>query len=195
MAGKTLVISEIFPPRHGGSGRWFYELYRRLPTDRFVICAGVHEQAHEFDDANSLHTFRVDLSSPEWGLCSVRGLRFYIRSFFQLRRVVREHGVSMIHCGRCLPEGLFGWLFRVMYRVPFLCYVHGEDVGTATLSREYSLLTRAVMSKSTGLIANCRHSAALLAERWGQPQRKINVLHPGMDASVFLPAARDEQFL
>lgn len=29
---SILLLSEIFPPKHGGSGRWFYELYRRLPN-------------------------------------------------------------------------------------------------------------------------------------------------------------------
>jgi hypothetical protein len=35
-----LLISEVFPPKTGGSGRWFWELYRRLPRDSYVIAAG-----------------------------------------------------------------------------------------------------------------------------------------------------------
>ena len=28
---SVLLLSEIFPPQKGGSGRWFWEIYRRLP--------------------------------------------------------------------------------------------------------------------------------------------------------------------
>jgi phosphatidylinositol alpha-1,6-mannosyltransferase len=28
---KSLLLTEVFPPQVGGSGRWFWELYRRLP--------------------------------------------------------------------------------------------------------------------------------------------------------------------
>ena len=35
--GTTLLVSEIFPPVHGGSGRWFWEIYRRLPRESYLI--------------------------------------------------------------------------------------------------------------------------------------------------------------
>ena len=34
---KTLLFSENFPPQTGGSGRWFWEIYSRLPRDQFMI--------------------------------------------------------------------------------------------------------------------------------------------------------------
>ena len=32
-----LLLSEIFPPTSGGSGRWFYELYRRINDKQVFV--------------------------------------------------------------------------------------------------------------------------------------------------------------
>ena len=48
----------------------------------------------------------------------------------------------MVHCGRCLPEGVMGLALKWSHRLPYLCYVHGEDVSTATESRELAWLVR-----------------------------------------------------
>ena len=37
---KTLLLSEVFPPQTGGSGRWFWEVYSRLPRERFALRRG-----------------------------------------------------------------------------------------------------------------------------------------------------------
>ena len=39
-AVDILLVSDLFPPRTGGSGRWLWELYRRLEGVRIQIAAG-----------------------------------------------------------------------------------------------------------------------------------------------------------
>ena len=34
---RTLLITEFFPPRVGGTPTWFYEVYRRYPPGEAVI--------------------------------------------------------------------------------------------------------------------------------------------------------------
>ena len=43
----TLLVSEIFPPKIGGSGRWFWELYSRLPGGAYAVAAGDDPRAEE----------------------------------------------------------------------------------------------------------------------------------------------------
>ena len=45
----TLLVSGIFPPKTGGSGRWFWEIYSRLPRQNFLIAAGEDPRQEEFD--------------------------------------------------------------------------------------------------------------------------------------------------
>jgi phosphatidylinositol alpha-1,6-mannosyltransferase len=191
-----LLITEIFPPRHGGSGRWFAELYGRLPPGTAMVAAGDTVGAETFDrGAGSAFTIhRMNLSSPSWGLRSLTGLRFYLSSYRRLAHLVGHRGVRQVHCGRCLPEGVLGWLLSVRFGIDILCYVHGEDIQAAAESRELSWLVRRVLTRSRCLIANSHNTARLLKEQWQVPENRIAVLHPGMDAQRFVPAPIDDDF-
>ena len=77
MKNKVLVLTENFPPISGGSGRWFWELYSRLPREQYLIVADSIAGAAEFDKSHDLNIIRMPLNSIEWGFKSVTGLKFY----------------------------------------------------------------------------------------------------------------------
>lgn len=194
---KTLLISEIFPPVHGGSGRWFVELYSRLSRDHFLIAAGAAADSRSIDEAlaQCLQIVRVPLSSVSWGFRSLSALGFYWRTYKTLERIVQAQEVTRVHCGRCLPEGVLGLMLNLRFGLPYICYVHGEDIQTAAESRELSWIIHRVLARCARLIANSHNTAGLLREQWQVPDSKISVLHPGMDASRFAPAEPDPVFL
>jgi phosphatidylinositol alpha-1,6-mannosyltransferase len=193
----TLLVSEIFPPHRGGSGRWFVELYRRLAKDDYLVVAGEAPGDKDADDAlkDNLQIVRAPLSSKSWGLRSLTGLRFYFRAYRFLMRTIKAHNIKQIHCGRCLPEGVLGWMLNRRLGLPYLCFVHGEDIQTAAESRELAWIIRQVFRHATRLIANSHNTARLLRDNWSVPDQKIAVLQPGMDGSRFVPAAPDQAFL
>lgn len=193
----TVLVSEIFPPRRGGSGRWFVELYGRLPKEDYLIVAGEAPGDQEADELlkDELQILRAPLGSNSWGLRSLSGLRFYRRAYQFLIRAIKERGIKQVHCGRCLPEGVLGWMLNRRLGLPYLCFIHGEDIQTASESRELAWIIRQVFRRATRLIANSHNTARLLRENWAVPDEKIAVLHPGMDGSRFVPAASDQQFL
>ena len=82
-------------------------------------------------------------------------------------------------------------LLRLRHRIPYVCYVHGEDVGTAAKSREQAFLVRRVFRNARGVIANSHNTAALLQDRWKLPAERVRVLHPGVDVDLFAPAPPD----
>ncbi|MBI3466172.1 MAG: glycosyltransferase family 4 protein [Planctomycetes bacterium] len=191
-AQRTLLFSEIFPPRTGGSGRWFWEIYRRLPRDRYAFAVGEHARQDEFDSVHDLHLERLPLAMPEWGLRSFAGLRDYWRNVRQIRGVIRRHNVTRIHCARCLPEGVVGLAIKKLTGTPYMCYVHGEDVNTAMNSREHAMLVRWVLKHTDCCIANSRNTANLLMQNWNCPVDRVRILHPGVDTTRFTPAARSD---
>lgn len=188
---KTLLLSEIFPPMNGGSGRWLWEVYSRMPGERFVIAAGRHDRAAEFDSTHNLDVQRLPLTLDQWGIRSVRALRGYWSLFRKIRRIVREENVTTIHCGRCLPEGWLAYLFKKFHGIPYVCYIHGEDVESAASSRELSWMVRRILDQSNCLIANSENTADLLTGGWKVREKQIRVLHPGVDTTRFAPAPRD----
>ncbi|MBC8386329.1 MAG: glycosyltransferase family 4 protein [Gammaproteobacteria bacterium] len=185
---KTLLISEIFPPIHGGSGRWFWELYSRLPKEQYFIAAGLSDGHSEYDKQHDLNVTRLPLSSPAWGIKSLTGLSFYWKNFLKIRSLVKKNCIHQIHCGRCLPEGVFGYLMKKLYNIPYLCYIHGEDVEAASSSRELSYIVKKVLDNASRLITNSKNSQRILINHWKVNPDKTVVLNPGMDSKRFIPA-------
>src|SRR4051794_27800477 len=142
----TLLLSEVFPPQTGGSGRWFWEIYRRLPRDRYLVAAGQGPRQAEFDSTHDLRLWRLPLAQASWGFRSLAGLRGYWRTFRAVRRLVKAEGVRRLHCGRCLPEGWVAWGLRRWLGLPYLCYTHGEEMNYAASSRELSWMVRRVLN-------------------------------------------------
>jgi phosphatidylinositol alpha-1,6-mannosyltransferase len=185
------MLTEVFPPRTGGSGRWFWELYRRLPREDFVVMAGEDPRQDAFDRTHDLRLVRAPLSLPTWGILHAGALRGHWRIVRRLRRLAKAERVEMIHCGRCLPEGLMALELKALTGIPFACFVHGEEMTLASQSRELRWLTRRVLGSAAYLIANSRNSARILRDDWGVPADRVVVLHPGVDSALFVPAPRD----
>ena len=194
MNKKVLVLTENFPPLSGGSGRWFWELYSRLPKEQYLILADDIQGASEFDKTHQFNILRMSLTSSEWGLKSISGLKFYWRVFRQIRKVIKQHQITHIHCGRVIHEGVTAWILKLITGTPYLCYVHGEDVETAATSGEHNLMVKQVCKHAEILICNSHNSANIVKRLNYAGDDKIHVLHPGVDASLFVPAAADNAF-
>ena len=192
MANKTLLISEIFPPKTGGSGRWFWEIYSRLQRDDFVVAAGEDPRQDDFDQTHDLNVLRTPLSMPSWGMKSIGGLRGYAKAFSAIRKIIREHDIDFIHCGRMLPEAWIAWLIKKTFGIPYLCYVHGEELYLGIASREFGWMMRRILNDADVLIANSNNTRQLLLKTWDMPEKRVRLLHPGADVERLVPAARDQ---
>ena len=110
-AVSIVLFSEVFPPQKGGSGRWFWELYRRLPMPVHVV-AGAAPGTAVFDGASTLDIARVPMPFTNWGLTRPSSAWWYARLWLQFRRIVKQRQPQAVHCGKCLPEGFLAWLLK-----------------------------------------------------------------------------------
>ncbi len=184
-----LLISEIFPPRIGGSGRWYWELFRRLPRQEWVIAAGAAPGQESFDNTHDLRVARLPLSMRRWGLKSLTGLRGYQRAIRALLRLVRQEEIREVYCGRCVPEGVMALALKLWAGLPYACFVHGEE-GAPT-GREYNWLVRRVFRNAEFLVANTKNTMRLMREDWAVPESRLRQLYPGVDTTRFIPAEPD----
>lgn len=189
--GPTLLLSDIFPPKTGGSGRWFWEIYRRLPRTGFCIAAGAHPEAVTFDATHDLRVFRLPLEMRNRAVSNWGSLKHYFRTARAVRRLAKQEGVRMIHAARPLSEGLIARMVRFRTGIPYCCYTHGEDINIATTSRELAWLTRRVLRGANAIIANSGFTRDLLLKEWRIPPERVRLLHPGVDCDYFHPAAPD----
>ena len=61
---KILLLTQVFPPRKGGSGQWLWELYRRLRDFDVHIVAGKTPGGEAFDRSRFL---QIEGSSNKLG--------------------------------------------------------------------------------------------------------------------------------
>jgi phosphatidyl-myo-inositol dimannoside synthase len=191
--GPTLLLSDIFPPKTGGSGRWFWEIYRRLPRTEFRVAAGEHPEAAAFDATHDLRVFRLPLEMRNRAVSNWGSLKHYFRTARAVRRLAKQEGVRMIHAARPLSEGLVARMVRFRTGIPYCCYTHGEDINIATTSRELAWLTRRVLRGANAIIANSGFTRDLLLKEWRVPPERVRLLHPGVDCDYFRPAAPDAE--
>ncbi len=188
---KRVVISEIFPPRVGGSGRWLYELFTRTaPRDTLVI-AGKDNGTAAFDAAAPMAIRRSTLTLRDWGVVSWRGWRTYGKYTGRIARLLRSTGVESIYCGRVLPEGWIGLRLRRKRGLDYNVFVHGEELNTLRTSRQLTWMAQRVFDRARRIIANSQNTAAILTEQWTVDPQRLAVLYPGVDTQRYRPAEPD----
>ncbi len=199
----TLLVSEIFPPKIGGSGRWFWELYSRLPRDRYAVAAGSDPGDAQIDAATDLSIERLPLSFPTRFL-RPSSLGSYWRAARRLRRSVARRDIRWLHAARCLPEGLLAAAVARHSGIRYACFAHGEEVNLSNAeprprwhqrrvyeSRELGWIVGVVLANAAYVIANSDNTASILTERWALPAERVERLHPGVDTNRFTPAEDD----
>jgi phosphatidyl-myo-inositol dimannoside synthase len=189
---RTVLVTEVFPPLNGGSGRWFWEIYSRMGTNETLVVAGKQDGDECFDKTHQLNLKRLNLTFPSWGLINAHSLGCYFTSARQLHRLAKVHRATQIHCGKTLPEGLLGWMTKFRLGIPFTVYVHGEELGIAAASRELRWLTASVLKSAKAVVANSNNTAALLQNNWAVPRSSIKIIHPGVDVIKFRPKPSDD---
>jgi phosphatidylinositol alpha-1,6-mannosyltransferase len=167
----------------------YWELYRRLPRDSYVIAAGEDLRQQAFDRTHDIRVVRLPLTMRRWGLRSWVGLKGYMLAIRALLHLVRREGITEVYCGRCVPEGVMALALKFWARLPYACYVHGEE--GAPIGREYYWLVRRVFRRAEFLIASSHNAMRIMQEDWGVPASRIRLLHPGVDTTRFTPARRN----
>jgi phosphatidylinositol alpha-1,6-mannosyltransferase len=193
VTARVLVLSEVFRPKHGGSGRWLWEFYRRLEDVDVAVLAGPTPGAAEFDAGAPLEIARWSASFSTWGVLGPAAVRAYASCVRQTIQLARRHRADAIHCGKSLPEALVALISARRLRIPFWCYVHGEELTLSDTSRELRWLTSLVLRRAQRIVANSDNTRALVEQRLPGTAHKISVLHPAVDTTVFAPAPPDEE--
>lgn len=190
MDERVLLLSENYPPRTGGSSRWFYEIYERLPAARvLVVTSDSVKSEWRLPEGSTTELQRIRWGFSDWGVLSPSAAWRYSWLTFQVLAVARRRKVQAIHCGRNLPEGFIGALVGRILGVPVLCFVHGEELNTANKSRQLRKMTQWVFRACSSVVANSDNTLALLRDEWDVPGTKLERLYPGADCSRFRPHA------
>src|SRR5206468_7953226 len=108
-----LLVTNDFPPKVGGIQSYLWELWRRLPPDRFSVLTTAHPDAAAFDAAQPFAVRR----SARRTLLPTPAL------VAAVRRRAAETGASMVVLDPALPVGLVG----PRLGLPYAVVLHGAE--------------------------------------------------------------------
>ena len=181
------MLSEVFPPRVGGSGRWLWDTYSRQRLDRVVVAAGNWPGADEFDSKSGVETVRLPIVFPDWSPLRPAIAMKYLRASQEVYSLVKRNHCEEIHVCRAMPEGLIAYLVKARTGIPYTCYVHGEEINLVHTSRILSRLSRVVYNNARQYIVNSSNSGKVLQSTFNVAPEKVAVLHPGVNTLHFRP--------
>ena len=196
---NEILFTEIFPPRRGGSGRWFYEVYSRLPYKNTVV-TDVSDEEDELDATHPSEILRIPFEMRETGAFSIKGFKNYLRLVRNLRAISSRDKIQLASAGRVVPEGWVLWIWKTFLGGPnYRVFAHGEEVnldgrksGGVMSSRQHRWMAKLVFRGAGEVIANSENTARLLCEQWRIAREKVRVVNPGVDTTQFYPADNTE---
>lgn len=162
----VLLITEEYPPQHGGIATYLAALVRAFPADGIRVLAPIVRDADPMQGV-----IRRKLSSgwlrPRW-----------LAALFWIARVCAQEQPSAIVVSHILP---FGTLARFMMRakkIPYAVIVHGMDIaalveGEGSKQRE----ARRVLDDARLVIANSAFTS-VIAKKLGVAEKALRVVTP-----------------
>lgn len=178
-AGRTLIVTNDFPPRQGGIESFVLALAQRLPPDRVVVYASRTTGDTAFDATLPYPVVRD----------RARTLLPTPRVARRARALLRDHACTSVLFGAAAPLGLLAGGLRAAGAQRLVALTHGHETWWARLPPTRLALRRIGDSTDTvtylgdwthGLIAPALSAAA---------QARMVRLAPGVDASRFHPGA------
>jgi phosphatidylinositol alpha-1,6-mannosyltransferase len=173
-----LLVTNDFPPKHGGIQAYLWELWRRLPADEITVLTTPHRGAVTWD---AEQPFRV-VRDPDRVLLPTPALAR------RIDRLAADVSADLVMLDPALPVGLLGpRLAR-----PYGLVLHGAEItvpGRLPVSRA---VLRWVLRGADVIVAAGGYPAEQ-ARRVGGGDLPIAVVPPGVDAERFRPLDPEER--
>ena len=181
------MLTDSFMPHAGGSRKYYYNLYRRLPDfgDIHVTIATKKVPGwKEFDQRASTDSFRIvrrfkPLST--WRVSELpKGLGPFLQTFWH---VCRERP-GVLHVGDLYPPGVIGAVLRKLTGLPYVAYCHGEDIAITDRAKYWPEIRNVIYKGASAVVANAEFARQNLL-RIGVPESRIVKITPGVDLDRF----------
>jgi phosphatidylinositol alpha-1,6-mannosyltransferase len=169
---KHLLVTNDFPPKVGGIQAYLWELWRRLPSDQFMVLTSPHRDATPWDREQP---FRIERTREPWLLPHPM-----LRQ--RIDKLAGEFGAEMVVLDPALP---LGWLGPHLSR-PYSVVLHGAEVTVPGRIPGTRQLLGKVLRGAKLVIAAGGYPAAEAERAAGRELRTV-IIPPGVDTERFTP--------
>jgi phosphatidyl-myo-inositol dimannoside synthase len=187
---RVLFLGVDLPPLHGGIARLYSAFLRHFPPGAVELSTvALPEGAPEPDSIGATPVHRM-----RFGYHQARYLTSVIRWTRWLRGRLSRDDVDIIFSGDLRPTSYVAAWAHSRRGVPYIIYVHGNDVWKEEWKLRRSLRSRLtarwILGGAAAVVANSRATAArarrVLAALGLDPDR-VRVVNPGTDPERFRP--------
>jgi phosphatidylinositol alpha-1,6-mannosyltransferase len=174
--GRTLLVTNDFPPRPGGIQQFVHNLAVRQPAGSLVVYASSWRGAAEFDAEQPFEVIREDtkvlLPTPAVAK--------------RAAELARSHGCDTVWFGAAAPLGLLaGGLRRNAGVTRAVALTHGHEIGWAALPGARQLLRR--IARGNDVITYLGEYQRTRLDKALHGLTDLQRLAPGVDVDAFHP--------
>jgi phosphatidylinositol alpha-1,6-mannosyltransferase len=175
----SLLVTNDFPPKHGGIQSVLWELWRRLPARETTVLTTPFDGDRAWD---AQQPFRV-IRSREKVLLPTPQLRH------RILRLMAELGADVVFVDPMLPLGALG---PTLSGVPYVVLAHGAEVTGYARIPPTNLLARKVLRDAAGVVAFGGYPMRECVRAAGRPLPGL-IVPPGVDTARFRPLDANER--
>lgn len=175
---RHLLVTNDYPPKIGGIQNYLWELWRRLPPDRFCVLTRPHPASAAFDAGEAYPIVRSKASF----LLPVPSV------LAEIRGLVDSVGAELVVFDPAVPVGALGPRLDVPYGV----VLHGAEVTVpARLPVAGGVLRRALAGAE--VVISASRYAASEARRLCPDMAPDHYVPPGVDVGRFVPLSGERR--
>lgn len=181
---RHLLLTEQWFPHIGGSIHLFDEIYgRRFPPGELVHVVAGSAPGDQACDARYIRPVtRFDGSRYPW--LRPESLAAYAQMSAAAMTVAVRDRIDVVHCARVIPEGLVGLMLHRTLGIPYVVWVHGEEVSMYLRYPGKRALMPAILGNARAVICNSTFSRGQ-AHTAGAPTERLQVINPCVDIARF----------
>ena len=175
---RHVLVTNDYPPKVGGIQNYLWELWRRLPPDRFCVLTRPHPGSGAFDAAEAYPIVR---SAASFLLPVPRVLA-------EIRGLVASTGAELVVFDPAVPVGALGPRLEVPYGV----VLHGAEVTVPARLPLAATALRRTLAGAEVVIAASRYAASE-ARRLCPDMAAEHYVPPGVDVARFVPLSGERR--
>ncbi|MFH0819218.1 MAG: glycosyltransferase family 4 protein [Patescibacteria group bacterium] len=153
---KSLLVTLEYPPQIGGVAHYYSNLVNNLPAEKILVLT---------NEKNKL-LWRI----PFLG---------WIKSFFTIKKFVKENDIEIIMVGQILPLGTVVWLLSKWLKIPYVVFIMAMEVTYVKQYRRKQWLMKKILVEAKKIITISTYTKfeilKLISSRY---QRKIEIIFP-----------------
>lgn len=175
---RHLLVTNDYPPKVGGIQNYLWELWRRLPPDRFCVLTRPHPGSAAFDAGEAYPIVRSAVSfllPVPTVLAEIRGL-------------VDSVGAELVVFDPAVPVGALGPRLDVPYGV----VLHGAEVTVPARLPVAARVLRRTLAGAEVVISASRYAASE-ARRLCPDMAPDQYVPPGVDIDRFVPLSGERR--